>query len=447
MSIAVCAFVPCPVHRDYAGEKRVKRINGHLLLLVSTTSYNGAAFRAAAERVGVDTLVGSDRCHQLQAGWPDDGMLTLDFRDPANAAAQIVESSRARPLAGVVPTSELTAVIAALAGERLGLPHNPPDAAFAAGNKALLRARLHRGGVATPSFSVVPFDGDAETIARGVRYPCVLKPLLLSASRGVIRADDERSFVVAYHRIARILSDPELLAKDAVAARQILIEDFVPGFEVAVEALLTRGELTVLAVFDKPDPLDGPYFEETLYVTPSRLPPEVQRSIAETTGLAARAIGLVEGPVHAELRLPLSSAKVVPVVIEVAARSIGGLCGRALRFGAGMSLEELLVRHAVGAPLPSVSREASASGVMMIPTPRAGVLTRVDGLERARALDGISEVVIDTVGKRLLPVPEASSYVGFIFARGATPAEVEAALRAAHATLELHVTPELAAMS
>jgi biotin carboxylase len=411
----------------------------HLLLLVSTTGYTGAAFRDAAAKLDVAVIVGSDRCHVLADQWPADGMLTLDFRDPARAVEQIVSAAAARKIRAILPSSELTATIAAQASARLGLPHNAPDGAAAAGNKAVMRARLTAAGVRSPVAQTFEIAEDPRAIAGRVAYPCVLKPLLLSASRGVIRADDPPSFIAAWRRIAALLSLPELLARDPREGAKILVEPFVPGFEVAVEGLLSGGALRVLAIFDKPDPLDGPFFEETIYVTPSRLDAPTQRAIAETTAAAARALGLREGPLHAELRIDAES----PWVIEVAARSIGGLCGRALRFGVDMTLEELLVRHAMGLEAGAEEREGAASGVMMIPTPRTGILEQIDGLDAAKAVRGIDDISVRSLGSRVAPPPDGDAYLGFIFARGASPAVVESALREAHARLTLHIAPLL----
>jgi biotin carboxylase len=266
-------------------------------------------------------------------------------------------------------------------------------------------------------------------------FPCVVKPLMLSASRGVIRADDEAQFVGAVRRLDRILQTSEV-SVTGEAARQILIERFVPGREVALEGLLVKGELHVLALFDKPDPLDGPFFEETIYVTPSRLPATVQAEIASCTSRAAQALGLQDGPVHAELRVNRHG----PWVIEVAARSIGGLCSRTLRFGTGLSLEELILRHALGMEVPTLERERRAAGVMMLPVPRAGVLKEVRGQAEALAVPGIDEVAITAhPGQDLVPLPEGASYPGFIFARAESPERVEAALREAHRRLEFVV--------
>jgi biotin carboxylase len=260
----------------------------------------------------------------------------------------------------------------------------------------------------------------------------VLKPLVLSASRGVIRADSEAEFVAAFTRIAALLETPEVRQHHPDGRDRILVEDFIPGTEVALEGLLNHGELNTLAIFDKPDPLDGPFFEETIYVTPSRLPLETQRAIERCVARAASALGLEGGPVHAEVRLNQQG----PWLIEIAARSIGGLCSRTLRFGTGMTLEEIILRHALDLPIASIEREHRAAGVMMIPIPRGGVLEDVGGLEAARAVAGIEDVTISIhKGEEVVPLPEGARYLGFIFARGATPADAERALRNAHARL------------
>jgi biotin carboxylase len=268
-----------------------------------------------------------------------------------------------------------------------------------------------------------------------VDYPCVLKPLVLSASRGVIRADDRSSFVAAFRRITAILAEPEVQALGE-GTDQILVESFVPGAEVALEGLLVDGALRVLALFDKPDPLDGPFFEETIYVTPSRLPAATQRAIAEVTAHAARALGLEDGPLHAELRLDSRATPPSPVMLELAARSIGGLCSRSLRFGTGLSLEDVILRRALDLPIASLEREGRAAGVMMIPIPRAGILEAVEGLDAAKAVTLVEDVTISAhPGEALVPLPEGHRYLGFVFARGESPAAVERALRDAHARL------------
>jgi biotin carboxylase len=300
-----------------------------------------------------------------------------------------------------------------------------------------MRTLLRGDGVPVPPYALRSFDDDAVVEAQRMVFPCVVKPLMLSASRGVIRADDEAQFVGAVRRLERVLRTPEA-AHDGEAARQVLVEGFIPGREVALEGLLVKGDLHVLALFDKPDPLDGPFFEETIYVTPSRLPVTVQGEVASCTQRAARTLGLRDGPVHAELRVNRHG----PWVIEVAARSIGGLCSRTLRFGPGLSLEELILRQALGMEIPSLERERRAVGVMMIPVPRAGVLKEVRGQTEAQAVPGIDEVAITAhPGQDLVPLPEGASYPGFIFASGESPKGVEAALREAHRRLEFVMMP------
>lgn len=445
----LCRQAPAEGARRPCYNARVSRV----LVLLSKTSYRDQAFAQAAAAVGVEMVAGTDRCHELAAEWSPElfpgllrDSLALEFRDPDAAVAAIVAAARTRPFAAVIPTGDETAVLAARASAALGLRGNAITATEIARNKRRLRETLASAGVPGARFVVAPFDAEPDQIALPFPPPWVVKPLLLSASRGVIRADDRPSLRTAWARVRRLLETPELLHYDRdPARRELLIEQFVPGDEVAVEGLLVDGELRVLARFDKPDRLDGPFFEETIYVTPSRHPAALQRAIDETTAAAARAIGLREGPVHAELRLPASG----PQVIEVAARSIGGLCARTLRFslgGAGArSLEELLLLAALGREVAPIARRDEAAGVMMLPTPRGGILRRVDGVAEARAVPGIEDVVISLpLGEKLVPLPEGGVYPGFLFARGERPEQVEAALREAHGKLSFDVTPALA---
>jgi biotin carboxylase len=395
-----------------------------VLLLLPTATYRAEDFLAAAEAVGAEVVIASER-RQALGGAMGDRALRVDLRRPERAAAAVVELSERVGLDAVVAVDDGGVATAALAGERLGLPHNPPAAVAATRDKAAMRRAFAAAGVPQPGFRLL-LPGDD---AGAVELPAVLKPVALSASRGVIRADDPAAARAAEARIRAILADA---GEDP--GGPILAETYAPGAEVAVEALLRAGELEVLAVFDKPDPLEGPYFEETIYVTPSRLPAETQRRIEETAAAAAAARGLREGPVHAELRVDGDRIR----VLELAARSIGGLCSRSLRFGAGISLEEVILRHALGLPLGDHARERAASGVMMLPIRRAGTLREVRGLDAARAVPGVSDVRITIApGRPVVPLPEGDRYLGFAFARGETPAEVEAALRAADAALDV----------
>ncbi len=406
-----------------------------VLLLLPTTTYRASDFLAAAANVGADVTVASEEPSTLASRNPA-GLLTLEFRNPRECAARVIRFSREHPVNAVVGVDEETALAAAAISSALGLPGNSPRAAAAARDKALLRESLEAAGVPSPRSSTFRVEDGPEAPSASVAYPCVLKPTFLSGSRGVIRADDPDSFRAAWKRIASILADPDVAARGADAAKQILVEAFVPGAEVAVEGLLTDGALEVLAVFDKPDPLDGPYFEETIYVTPSRLPAATQDDVRSTTEMACRALGLAHGPVHAELRLGPNG----PVVIELAARSIGGLCSRTLTFGTGLSLEEVILRHALGARGETARREPAAAGVLMIPIPRAGHLESIGGLEAARAVPGVVDAVISAhVGQRLVPLPEGSRYLGFLFSRAADPARAESALREGHSKLVFEI--------
>ena len=411
-----------------------------VLLLIPTASYRAPDFMAAARTLGVEVVVGSDYRSTL-ADLAPGRTLPLPLGRPDEAAAAIEAFGRERPLAAIVAVDDAGALAAARAAGRLGLPHNPPQAVAATRDKALLRERLGAGGLRSPDWLVVPRDADPRALAARVPLPCVVKPLALAGSRGVIRADDREQFVAAFQRLRALLGDPAVAAECGDAGDRILVEGYIPGREVSVEGLLTEGALDVLAIFDKPDPLEGPFFEETIYVTPSGLPAAAQDLVARTVAEAARALGLRHGPLHAELRLNADGAW----PIDIAARSIGGLCARTLRFGTGMTLEELLLRHATGAPIASLERAGAASGVMMIPIPAAGTLSAVGGVEEARAVPGIEGVELTIrPGKRVVPLPEGSEYLGFIFARGDAPAEVESALREAHRALRIEIAPERA---
>ena len=406
-----------------------------LLLLLPTTTYRTEDFLLAARTLGVDIVCASEKPSTFEAHAPDH-LLTLDFGDPDAAAARVAELAARQPLSAVVGVDDLTTVAAAAIAERLGLRSSAVAAVAAARDKYQMRQCLAAAGVPIPRFRRIALKDDPFLAARGVAFPCVLKPLALSASRGVIRANTVDQFIAAVRRIAALLQRADVDA-GGDAARYLLAEEYVPGVEVALEGLLVGGTLSTLALFDKPDPLEGPFFEETIYVTPSRLPTAVQQAIEEVTAAACAALGLDEGPVHAELRVNDAG----PWVLEVAARSIGGLCSRTLRFGTGMTLEEIILRHALGWSIASLTRERRPAGVMMIPIPRAGRLTAVRGTAAAAAVAGIEEVTITAhIGQQLVPLPEGWQYLGFVFARADTPDRVEAALRDAHARLTFEIS-------
>jgi len=400
-----------------------------VLLLIPSRTYRTHDFMTAASRLEVEVVVGSEHRPAL-AGLMEGRHLRLDFGKVEDSTQRIVAFAQMHPLAAIVAVDDAGTLLAATAARALGLPHNPVDAVEAARDKARMRQRFADEGLLTPDFTTAAIDTNPETIAASVAYPCVIKPLHLSGSQGVVKADGPVDFASVFARVAAIVA----ACRPNGARQSVLIEDFIAGEEVAVEGLLRGGELEVLAIFDKPDPLNGPFFEETIYVTPSRLSPEQQARVRETTARAARALGLTDGPIHAELRLNDSGTW----MLEVAARSIGGLCSRTLRFGSGISLEELILRHAAGLPVPTHERERVAAGVMMLPIRERGRLRAVEGQDEAKRVTGVDGLVITIPpGERLVPLPEGDRYLGFMFARAESPDAVEAALRHAHAQLRV----------
>ncbi len=403
-----------------------------VMLLMSPATYRAAAFYEAAKGLGIETVSVVDMPDHLQEYWGQSH--GVDFSDTSRATSTVVDLAKRDGVHALLSVDDSATELAALAGRLLGVPHNAPEAAVAARDKHIMRSMLTAGGVRCPGFRTVPANADPATYADELSYPCVIKPTRLSGSRGVIRADNHNELAQAITRLQAILSSDG----NDLAATEILIEDYIPGDEVAVEGLLTDGELHILTIFDKPDPLVGPFFEETIYTTPSRLPADVQDAIARETAACAEALGLRTGPVHAELRINDG----IPWILEIAGRSIGGLCSTVLSFGAGMCLEELILRNAVGMEIPSYDRSGNAAGVMMIPIPKAGILRSVEGIEEAGQVPQIDGIEITAkMNYPIKPLPEGASYLGFIFARADTPEQVEAALREAHARLRIRIDP------
>ncbi len=407
-----------------------------ILLLLPTKTYRATDFLAAASQLDVEVVLGSDQPQTLSEFSPRKSFV-INFNKPEKAVQEIVVFAKTHPIDAIVGVDDDTTILTAMASKAFSLPHNSVASAYATRSKYQMRKILTEGGISSPRFDPVSIDDEPAEIARRVDFPCVLKPLSLSASRGVIRANDPDEFVEAFQRVVAILRSPDVAAQGSTEAQQILVESFIPGREVALEGILLRGQLKVLAIFDKPDPLDGPFFEETLYVTPSRLPTSVQDEIASCTVQTAEALGLREGPVHAELRVNDKGVW----IIEIAGRSIGGLCARTLRFSTGISLEELIIRHAIGIEIESLQRERQPAGVMMIPIPRAGILREVRGKAEAEQVAGIEEIAISIpLGQEVIPLPEGGRYLGFILARSGTPESVEMALREAHRRMEFVIT-------
>lgn len=419
-----------------------------VLLLMPTTTYRTEAFIEAARRMNVEVTIGSEKPNTLARLNPT-AFLTLDFHNPKKAARQVEEFSAQHPVDAIVPVDDEVTVVAATICKALSLRHNSVESVWAAKNKYTMRCLFQRAGVPSPNFKLGQLKDEAQEIASGVRYPCVVKPLVLAGSQGVIRADNEHEFVQAVDRLKNILFREADETNEAHVSAvegglqeddhqpsgryQYLIEDFIEGPEVALEGFLTHSKIRVLALFDKPDPMEGQFFEETIYLTPSQLPTSVQEQITECTQQAVHALGLSEGPIHAELRIGSEG----PQMIEINARSIGGKCSAVLKFSTGITLEELIISHAVqeSFEIPYVQHEPA--GVMMIPVPRAGKLSEVRGLNEARNVPGIEKVVLSAhVGRELVPLPERSMYLGFIYAQAASTQAVETALREAHQHLD-----------
>lgn len=403
-----------------------------LLFVSSATSYRNHAFIRAADQLQIEWML---MCDHLPMGMPTTQCCVVDFAD-STLYNTVRSHHQITPFVAVLALDDSGAQVAVRIAEALALPHNSLAATHAARNKYAMRCALQHAHIPLPWFACYHATTPVAEILAHIPFPCVIKPLELNGSRGVIRANTPQEFMVARARVCALLAE---IYVDK-GAHHFLVESFIPGIEVALEAVLDGGELTPLALFDKPDPLDGPLFEETIYVTPSRLSAEIQAEILRVTTQAAQAIGLYMGPLHAELRINDTGV----YVVEVAGRSIGGLCSQTLQFGSDESLEMLILRQAVGQLIGRPQRNTGAGGVMMIPIPCSGILQRVDGVATASALPGIASIEITApLHRAIRTLPEGESYLGFIFARGTTPEEVEAALRTAHAALTILITPDI----
>ena len=416
-----------------------------VLLLATTTGYQIRSFGDAARAVGATLMLATDRCDQLEDPWADRA-IAVRFLDDSHVMKAAVADCLAQKPDAVLAVGDQPTVLAAHLNAALGLPGNPPAAAVRSRNKLQARQAFSDAGLLTPEFQAFSLEEDPAGLAADAKYPAVLKPLALSGSRGVIRVNTPAEFIDAFLRLRTLMTAADIRLERDAAHDVALIEAFIPGVEFAVEGVLSRGEFQPLTIFDKPDALDGPFFEETIYLTPSRQPPAAQQQIVETVAAAARALGLQHGPVHAECRVNDRGV----YVLEVAARPIGGLCAKSLRFDRPdgqperASLEEVLLRHALGEDVHGYTHEQRASGVMMIPIPARGIFREVRGVENARAIDGVDSVQITAKPDTLLvPLPEGRSYLGFIFAHGDDPSGAERALRDAHAQLRFVIEREV----
>ena len=410
-----------------------------LLLLVPTSTYRAEAFVRAAQNLPVRLSIASEKPSALTHLHPVD-LPAFDFSSPANTVAFIEAFAPNHPISAVVAVDDHATIAAAVIGEALGLRHNSLDSVHATLNKYEMHERLRAGGVPSPAYRLLALKPGVESLhnaAGEISYPAVLKPLVMSGSRGVVRVDNSQEFVPAAQRLRELVLRQEVGGDDQSRAH-ILAEQYVPGWEVAVEGIVTDGKLHTFAVFDKPDPLEGPYFPETIYVTPSRHSAQTRERIARVSADAVRAIGLRHGPIHAELRGDDDHVW----FIEIAARPIGGMCSSVLRFEGELSLEDVILRHALGLLSGMPQRESAAAGVMMLQAPYHGIFREVRGVQRALDVDGIDDVRVTAhPGQALEPLPEGSRYWGFLFARARTPARVEDALRRAFERLEVIIDP------
>jgi biotin carboxylase len=400
-----------------------------VLVIVPNDSYRAADFAAAAEALSVDLAVASEERPPLR---PDDRFVEIDCSSPYDSADAIVDLASRTPIDAVVSADDAGVEIAALASAALGLAASPPSAAAATIDKASARRLLGAAEVPQPQFRLLGEEDDPDGVVAEFGGAVVIKPTMLSAGRGVIRVDSSDTAAAVVDRIRAII---RAAGRDEHAP--LLVERYVDGPEVSVEGIVWGGEVEVLAVLDKPVPMTGPSFEETIFVTPSRHPARVLAEVERVTASAVHALGLTEGPIHAELRIEAGR----PLIIEVAGRTIGGLCGRALRFGLlGAPLETVVLRHALGMRKESLRREHSASGVLMIPIPAAGILRSVVGIDDVRSHPGVTSVAITApIGTVVAPPPDGDRYLGFVFARADDPATVEETLRWAMETIEVEV--------
>ena len=403
-----------------------------VLVIAPHGSYRTVPFITVAKSMNLDILIASEGKHSIVDFYANG--LHINLHDLPEALTLIKEEAKNKPFVGIIGTDDSSTELAAQAAQALNLPHNTVAAVQFTRRKDFARQRLYENGVRVPKHTRIDLNSPVSTQIDSIEFPCVIKPIALSASQGVIRADNQQEFFLACERIRRIVIKENI---DRELQRFLLVESFIPGIEVAVEGLLNSGQFQLLAIMDKPDPLNGPYFEETYYITPSRLSGETQQKICEEVSLACQAYGLREGPVHAECRINYEGVW----ILEVAARTIGGLCSRLLHFSTGYHLEELVLRHAMGDPI-ELKISAEAAGVLMIPISKGGILRRVEGITAAQQVTHIEQIDIQIrEGYELVPLPEGSSYLGFIFARGPSPDSVEEALRTAHQCLNFVIAP------
>ncbi len=404
-----------------------------LLLISQPNSYRIAPYINAAKRMGLNVLVASRGKYSLISEVYEG--LHIDLDDHETSLKLILKAARSRNIIGVLGSDDSTVELAAKAASALKLPHNPPEAAQLTIRKDLARAHLSLNQCTVPIHCLINLNDSLDRQTTGLPWPCVIKPLSSSASRGVMRVNNKQEFITACTRIKKIIAD----SATEFERNHILIEEYIDGVEVAFEGYLQNGKLFTLVIFDKPEPLTGPYFEETIYVTPCTLSSETQQKITQRIAEACKAYGLTTGPIHAELRINESDAW----ILEVASRTIGGDCARSLDTNTNnnFNLEELVISLAINKPVVTTPPK-NARGVMMIPIKKAGILRRVEGLKSAREVKYIKQLdIIIREGNELIPLPEGNQYPGYIFAEAKTTRQVTQALKEAYQRLNFIVAP------
>lgn len=403
---------------------------------MTTSTYRASAFLEASKKLEISTIIGTDQPDILGHLNPGSS-INLDYSKNNDSKKKIIEHINKFPIHGVLAIDEETLILGAIVADSLGLICHSMESVSTTRSKYELRKVLSEDGLRNPEFKLISSEENPKLISKSISFPCVMKPTYLSGSRGVIRANNEKEFTNAYLRIKNILDEPEAIIRGKDEAKMLLIEEYIDGIEVAVEGIIVNGEFLPLTIFDKPEPLDGPFFEETLYVTPSRLPKSLQEKILEETKNASNAIQLTNGPVHAELRIDRNGD---PWVIDIASRTIGGKCSRAIKFSDGITLESIILSHVLGKKLPNIVPISSSSGVMMIPIPKSGVLKEVLGKEDALAIEGIEEIEITIpLGDKIVQLPEGDRYLGFIFASSKKSNETIEILKEAHKNLKFEI--------
>jgi len=412
-----------PFHPQFAGKR--------LLLIAHHNSYRIAPYIKAAKNLGLEVTIASQGKHSLVTEVANG--IHIDFDDIESAISEILKANQVQPFAGILGSDDQTVELAAHTAKDLNLPHNPPQAAQFSHRKDLARAQLSLAGCPVPIHCLLDLSRPIKKQMAGLPWPCVLKPLNMSASRGVIRADNEDEFLLACERLRPIV----VTAQGEFEQSHVLIEEYIDGIEIAYEGYLYRGELNTITIFDKPDPLVGPYFEETIYVTPSSLSSDLQQKIKSVLQNACNAYGLTTGAVHAECRIDKDNNV---WILEIASRTIGGDCARILD-NKNFGIEELAIMLAIEQPVEATMPD-QARGVMMIPIREHGLLKRVEGLLEANRVEGIDKIdIIISEGHELVPLPEGNQYLGYIFATADTAEKVTSAIREAYAHLKFITRP------